>query len=75
MALDKFKVVAIINASGEINEEFLSTCDEAREWLKNGKKPSAIVISDDGNKTVTHVTDLTLKTIENRLDNEYFPNI
>lgn len=75
VTLDKFKVIAVVNASGEINEEFLSSSDEGGEWIKNGKERSAIVLEDGGGEVVAHVTDLTLKTIESRLDNEYYLNI
>ena len=75
VALDRFKVIAVINASGEINEEFLSSSDEGREWIKDGRKPSAIVLQDGGSRVMVHVTDLAHKTIESRLNSEYFPNI
>ena len=75
--IDKSRVIAVISdASSKINREYvLSTSAEGREWLKEGKKANTILLIDDGVRAVTCVTDLTSRTIESRLDTEYYLNI
>lgn len=76
VALDRFKVIAVVGIeNSEINEEFLKNHEEGRDWLKSGKKSGAIVLEDNVGEIEVHVTDLSPRTIESRLQDEYYPNI
>ena len=75
MALDKRKIVAVINyADSSINKEFLLSTSEGRRILKShGGAKSLFIMQDCDEKVIA--SDLSTRTIESKLNDKFYLNI
>ena len=75
MALDKRKIVAVINyADSSINKEFLLSTSEGRRIIKSHDTINALFITSDGESQVV-ASDLSTRTIESKLNDKFYLNI